>query len=929
VSTRTALTVVGTVVGAYFGYPQLGMVAGSLIGSAVDPQQIQGPKIGEVSVQTSAEGVPRTIVYGVIACYGNIIQTGPAVITEVEESQGKGGPEVTSERASRTYAIRVCEGPVLGYRRIWEDNKLVYDVRPESQMIAESEKWAQNKVFYLGDETQLPDPTLVSTVNPDTPAYRGSGYVVFILEDLTDRRGSIPQYRFEVASAQVESETVEIPVLYVDGPTNAQGLGGGLDINAVFMDEFPVDSSAGVHVQPLMLFTFVQNQALPNSPVRAQLYFTGDTSPRFDTGWIGNPIYQTELNTVLSDQGYGYMQGPLTAWSAPIVQETRTNTPTTGFMRFWRARTPSSPANFQMGMTWVYPTVDAVPLGYIPYGTFFGVGQAPDESLFRTSWGPTSITFDADGTYLSNIVADIHERCGSHVYDVSELTDLVAGLGLAGDYTGASAIDVMRPVYNFDKSIHDGSFYYPKRGAAVIETLTVDDLTEIPDTTKREQALDVPQKFHLRYQHAASGYAPVKASAPRTPSPDFLTSGEASFEIPVVLDEDEAAQAADKMYKIFLAEMEGTTEIVVPVDIAAKYADANCIGLSLRGRTDRYRIEEQSFSDWKIKLTLKPDRQSAYTSNLTGVPIPEPTLPPSTIVGATELAVMDIPARIDSEDSLGIVLAVDGALPPWYGARLQRSLDGGASYSTIEDTTIASVMGVLVDPVADASQFTTDRTNTVRVRLYRATHSMETISQESFMREGGAFALENVDGSWEILQARDWDDEGDQVFAGTVLHRGRLNSVTNSHAAGQRFVRLDRPKSYAMQSSWINTDVTHRAISLGDTADDTTNDTTQTYVGRSQIEWPVVHLQLERDSSGVVSGTWAPRHRFGSDVAPVASINFRGYRVTLTDGSSTVTFDVATPEFTYDASSLSQPVTVSVSALNRITGAGPVTSGSI
>jgi hypothetical protein len=79
--------------------------------------------------------------------------------------------------------------------------------------------------------------------------------------------------------------------------------------------------------------------------------------------------------------------------------------------------------------------------------------------------------------------------------------------------------------------------------------------------------------------------------------------------------------------------------------------------------------------------------------------------------------------------------------------------------------------------------------------------------------------------------------------------------------------------------------------------------------------------------SDVITATWAPRHRFGTDDAPVASINFQGFRVTLDDGVlPPVTFDTSTAGFTYDASALGSPLTVSVSSLNRITGAGPATS---
>ena len=67
-------------------------------------------------------------------------------------------------------------------------------MRPESAMVEESVKWKENKNFYLGDETQLPDAALQMIFGVDeVPAHRGSAYMVAIEDDLTDRRGSIPQ----------------------------------------------------------------------------------------------------------------------------------------------------------------------------------------------------------------------------------------------------------------------------------------------------------------------------------------------------------------------------------------------------------------------------------------------------------------------------------------------------------------------------------------------------------------------------------------------------------------------------------------------------------------------------------------------------------------------------------------------------------------
>lgn len=1054
-STRSILTVVGGVVGAYFGYPQLGLTIGALVGSAVDPQQIQGPKIGEIAVQTSQEGAPRTIVYGTVACFGNVIQTGQVVKVETSESQGKGGgPEVTSERALRTYAIRICEGPIGGVLRVWEDNKLVYDIRSGSAMLAESAKWAENKVFYLGGETQTPDPTLVASVDSDTPSYRGSAYMVFALEDLTERSGSIKQYRFEVAVAVTGSEVggltgSEVIDSFVVGVKQQSPIfmssrdGDGVQVgtryvNAQFIssntpyqlihlnEECNVESATSIPLigdwhgagipypdsvnilayrnayalvhdntfQPaingyntilavggdyfatlmmtgigngwflgdaylhqhlwfsdthMFLGNVTHDSIVYNNITRWPLFFGGASFPDATTGPVANADEENFWTHLGNDGKFRALNLDLElkTYSATLALETTETLPFTiagvtlqafavdSTLSAFLKSVDFSSGNLEIRKNSDWSLVQTIsnPHFGTQHGRFFrivftdtGLFVQCGDNILRYAY--TGINGVGEPIQLSEIVSDIHDRCGieSTLYDVSELTDEVEGFSLAGDYTGASAIDSLRTVYFFDKSEHDKKLWYPKRGAAVIETLTIDNLTEVPDNTRRNQAIEVPKKLHLRYQHARSGYAPVKATAASS-SPDFLTTGEVSIETAVVLDENEAAQTADKMYKITRTEIGGPTEITVPLNVGARYVTANNIGLSLRGATTRQRLEQIDFADWKLKFTLKPDRQSAYTSNLTGVPIPEPTPPPSTIVGPTELAILDIAARIDSEDDLNYLVAVSGRLPPWYGARYQRSLDAGATYTTVLDIEQASIMGEITNTVTDASEFFTDTTNTVNVVLYRDNQSIESITNTQFLSEGGAFVIEKSDGSWEIMQYRDAVEESDGSFTLSTLHRGMLNSGPSSHASGDRFVMLPRPSHIPAQSSWLNTDLTHRAISFGETADDTTNDVTIEFVGRSQIEWPVEYLDVEEDSAGLMSATWVPRYRFGTDANPINSINMIGYRVTIDDGSSSLTFDTTAPNFSnYDASSLGETKTVTVAALNRITGPGEETS---
>lgn len=242
---RVVLPIAGAVVGSFLGSPQIGWAIGAAIGNAVDPQTIKGPSIGDISQQTAQEGGPRPIVYGLSQpIAGNVIVTGEARVVRTSQRQGKGGPRVTSEAVFRTYAIGICEGPIAGVIRVWRNGILVFDARQGST--EDNLAFLEKARFFLGAYDQEPSSDLEALFGVGTtPAHRGTAYMVIADEDLTDLRGAIPQYTFQVSSAiglslgrilvydEPGEHTYEIPqgitqvdVIVIGG--GGGGAGGGL-----------------------------------------------------------------------------------------------------------------------------------------------------------------------------------------------------------------------------------------------------------------------------------------------------------------------------------------------------------------------------------------------------------------------------------------------------------------------------------------------------------------------------------------------------------------------------------------------------------------------------------------------------------------------------------------------------------------------------
>lgn len=190
----------GSVKGALWG-AQIGITVGGLIDPPKGPS-IVGPRLSDLTVQTSTYGAPIPRIYGSVATTGNIFWLEKNKLKErrhKESSGGKGGgggSSVTTYTYSATFAVGLCKGPISGIGRVWIGADLIYD--PTSGVIDKLPKWA----IYLGDETQEADPRIQADRGvADTPAYRGLAYIVFY--DLP-----LKKYGNSLLGAQVKAEVI-------------------------------------------------------------------------------------------------------------------------------------------------------------------------------------------------------------------------------------------------------------------------------------------------------------------------------------------------------------------------------------------------------------------------------------------------------------------------------------------------------------------------------------------------------------------------------------------------------------------------------------------------------------------------------------------------------------------------------------------------
>ncbi len=211
--------IIGTVAGAVVGffapgaYVALGASIGGMIGGMIDPPKgptVVGPRLDDLSFQTSTLGVPLGRAYGTVPVLGNVVWLEGDKYREVitsEEQGGKGGSTSTYETAHyyATFAVsllRVTDATkTVALRRLWIGSNLVYDAGSDNlESIIASNSQSALFTFYCGSDDQQPN----TRWQADKGANAVSGFpcrCYIVIYDL-----DLEPYSRSLAMAQVKAE---------------------------------------------------------------------------------------------------------------------------------------------------------------------------------------------------------------------------------------------------------------------------------------------------------------------------------------------------------------------------------------------------------------------------------------------------------------------------------------------------------------------------------------------------------------------------------------------------------------------------------------------------------------------------------------------------------------------------------------------------
>ncbi len=213
------LGAVGSAIGGSIGGGLLGISAvtiggfiGSSVGSLVDSwivsslapaQRIEGARLDGLRITSATEGAVIPRLFGRMRIGGNIIwatdfREEMKTTTQGGGKGGGGGKVKTTEYLYyASFAVALCEGEITGIGRVWADGKAM-------DMTGITWRW------YPGDEAQTADPFMSAKMGAaNSPAYRGTAYVVFEELDLRAFGNRLPQISFEAFRPLADPDTAE------------------------------------------------------------------------------------------------------------------------------------------------------------------------------------------------------------------------------------------------------------------------------------------------------------------------------------------------------------------------------------------------------------------------------------------------------------------------------------------------------------------------------------------------------------------------------------------------------------------------------------------------------------------------------------------------------------------------------------------------
>lgn len=987
--------VVGAVAGFFIGGGPTGALYGAQVGimagGYLDPPKgptVNGPRLNDLTVQTSTYGAVIPRVYGMVTVNGNVIWLKGNALTEtITKTKSKGGKGGGSKSTTLTYtysasfAVGLCQGPIVGVRRIWIGPDLIYDAgSSDAGTIAASNAAATGFVVYDGSDTQAPDPTIQSDLGvANTPAWRGLAYIVFDGLALERYSNSLmgAQVRVEVLTEGVEYDyPVTSRTMPSSGGWSAIAWSGSVfcalksntDRVATSPDgvtwtetTMPVSSAwqdiaFGDGVFVAVSLTGAYHYTSPDGvtwTARSRAGSAGSTCVVYGDGkfvsisdsapwevsangitwaFAGEPAYENGygrgsyaktlawngsvwvtqahfgsnrfFSSPTAMAGTWTQRGVATgySWNTPILKGSRLCVASSGGSGVyisddgltWTHYAASLPLIILTmetdglvflavgqndffrstdGITWTagvdMPGVSAGWLDMAWSGSVFAAttntAQAATIARFFVSGGTVGLGDIVQAECLQSSLLDAGD------IDVTALTSEVRGYRIGSVGAIRAAIEPLQAAWPFDVVQHGYQIKFVARGGSSVVTIPAADLDARSDgsapgvqiTTSREMDSQIPRRVTVQHLDYDREYDAGSQYDERL-NTDAINA--TTLDLPIVMTAQEAAGKAQVLLYLYWLErhdvainLPPTYNQLEPGDVVTLTTPEGAIQLRLTAT--------QYTSDGRLECKAKYANAAIYTPTSLGASSAVTGAATITPVGASVYYLLDVPMMTSLQSGPSWLAGMAGALAGWKGGSLLQSIDGGATWTILQDFgppgatfgTASNSIGVVESRVIDAA-------SVLSVDL--SSGELYSVTQLAMLGGTNHFAY-GLDGRWEIIAAQTCTLVTGTSYVLSNLLRGRFGTewAMGLHAVGDSLILLDTDdiEAIGVTSASIGLSLLYRGVTSGrDIGSDI--DRVFTYRGVNLKPLSPISLSGSREpSTNDWTLTWIRRTRTGGE----------------------------------------------------------------
>ncbi|NCD07803.1 MAG: hypothetical protein EOL98_00005, partial [Negativicutes bacterium] len=415
----------------------------------------------------------------------------------------------------------------------------------------------------------------------------------------------------------------------------------------------------------------------------------------------------------------------------------------------------------------------------------------------------------------------------------------------------------------------------------------------------RKHELELPKTVTLSYTSLDKDYNQGSMSANRVVT---RSTGEVSYTLTPILTDAEAKTLAEtKLYELWAERNSVSFKLSL---WWAFLAPGTLLLMNTGARKRLLQVTKTSFGQpglMQVESSETVNASLVFGSRTADAEVlpSEPKTP-----GPYVFHIMDLP-RLPTDTSGNYGEYIAGGSTLYYGTALYKTVDGGESYSLVQQLDARGTIGTAVNALPSGPTEVWDFKNVLTVELICG--ELESRTEAAVLNGYNAALVGN-----EIIQFQTAILVAAQVYELSGLLRGKLSTEDGleTHIAGERFVLLasdeigllvetaddwDEPRNYKygpqtveiLDAAYVN--VTH------------------TSTGRIAQCWSPCHITATRDGEGNLNITWVRRARENHEWLDKKEVplveSYEQYEIDIYDDNGIVaqTFVTSTPALEYSA----------------------------